>query len=184
MRVIAGSAGRTTLAAPKGLNTRPTSDMAKENLFNILAPYIKDASVLDLFCGSGAIAIEALSRGAKFAVLADNAKMTVLAAKQNLDKTRLTEKAEVLFMPVQKACKHLSGQQFDIIFLDPPYETDFIHFTLEQIAQHNLLTKEGIIIAETDVKFSDTQNCPPEFLHTDTRIYGRTCFLFYRGYKA
>jgi len=183
LRVVAGLAGRTTLVAPKGLNTRPTSDMAKENLFNILAPYIKDASVLDLFCGSGAIAIEALSRGAKAAILVDSAKTAVLAAKQNLEKTKLTEKAEVLLMPVQKACKYLSGQKFDIIFLDPPYETDLITFTLEQIAQHNLLAEEGIIIAETDVKFSATQNWPPEFVHTDTRLYGRACFLFYKGVK-
>jgi len=180
LRVVAGTAGRTTLVAPKGLNTRPTSDMAKENLFNILAPYIKGATVLDLFCGSGAIAIEALSRGAEFAVLADSAKAAILSARQNLEKTKLSHKAELLFMPVERACKNLAGQSFDLIFLDPPYETSLVVQTLEQIKQHNLLANEGIIVAETDVQFKNAIEHPQEFDLIDTRIYGRTCFLFYK----
>ena len=176
MRIIAGTAGRTALIAPKGLDTRPTSDMAKESLFNILAGEICGARFLDLFSGSGAIGLEALSRGAEEAVFVENAAPAIAALLQNMDKTRLT--GEVMKMPISKAIDSLSaaGRQFDIIFMDPPYDTNLLQQTLGKLADANILAKDGILVAETDSKQCPT---PEVFELTDKRIYGRCCFLFY-----
>ena len=180
MRVVAGVAGRTKLVAPKGMDTRPTSDMAKENLFNILAPHVRGARFLDLFCGSGAIGIEALSRGADEAVFVENAKPAIDATQQNLEKTKL--KADVLAFPVQRAIDLLESEKrcFDIIFLDPPYETDLLIQTLKHLSKTHLLAANGLLIAETDSNFGDIVGVPREFALVDKRNYGRTCFLFYR----
>ncbi|MCL1787626.1 MAG: 16S rRNA (guanine(966)-N(2))-methyltransferase RsmD [Defluviitaleaceae bacterium] len=184
MRIIAGSAKRTHLVAPKGLDTRPTADMAKESLFNIIAADISGTRFLDLYCGSGAIGLEALSRGAKEAVFVDSGKPAVAATTQNLEKTRLTQRGQVLDMPVAKAISMLdsSGQVFDIIFLDPPYDTGLLPQTLTQLAATNLLHPASIIIAETDAKIYEANPfaTPSALELTDTRLYGRTCFLFYR----
>lgn len=188
MRIIAGTARRVGLVAPKGLDTRPTADMAKENLFNIIAADIRGARFLDLFCGSGAIGLEALSRGAEAAVLVDSAKPAIAATKQNLEKSRLTQQAEVLEMPVTKAIDTLDmGKRvFDIIFLDPPYDTALLSQTLAQLAATGLLSETGVIIAETDAKLYEKANemnqanVPKALVLTDMRVYGRTCFLFYR----
>jgi len=153
--------------------------MAKEGLFNILSEEIRGARFLDLFCGSGAIGLEAISRGAKEAVFVDNATPAISALSQNLEKTKLASSAEVLRMPVAKAidCLAASGRQFDIIFLDPPYGTNLLQETLDKLADANILAKCGIIIAETDSKLHTT---PLQMEVTDTRIYGRNCFMFIR----
>ena len=173
MRIIAGTARRTALAAPKGLDTRPTSDMAKEGLFNILTGDIRDTRFLDLFSGSGAVGLEALSRGAKEAVFVENAAPAIAALMQNMEKTRLT--GEVLKMSVAKAIDALHGRQFDIIFMDPPYDTNLLTRTLDKLANANILAESGIIVAETDSK---PPAVPDVFEVTDTRTYGRCCFMF------
>jgi len=184
MRVVAGSARRVNLAAPKGLNTRPTSDMAKEGLFNILSAQIRGKRFLDLFCGSGAIGIEALSRGAKEAVFVENAKPAIAATLQNFIKTKLAEPKQLLQMPVAQAIATLdaSGNSFDIIFMDPPYDTSLLTQTLNQLAQTKLLSDNGIIVAETDKEIYEANPVaiPVKLELTSTRVYGRTCFLFYR----
>ena len=183
MRVISGSARRVSLVTPEGLSTRPTADMAKESLFNIISAEIRGVRFLDLFCGSGAIGLEALSRGAKEAVFVENSKPAIAATLQNLEKTRLLQHAQLLEMPVEKAIDKLdtSGHLFDIIFLDPPYDTNLLIQTLNHLANTHLLCKTGIIIAETDAQIHKASPIPTPsaFELTDTRIYGRTCFLFY-----
>lgn len=176
MRVISGTARRTTLETPVGQHTRPTSDMAKEGLFNILAAEIPCANFLDLFSGSGAIGIEALSRGAKHAVFVDNSKTAIAATKINLTKTGLCEQALVIEATASQAIDRLTtaGELFDIIFLDPPYDTILLSQTLPKLA--NILVKSGIIVAETDGDFGKT---PDGLVLTDTRRYGRTSFLFF-----
>jgi 16S rRNA (guanine966-N2)-methyltransferase len=185
LRVIAGAARRVQLVAPAGTNTRPTADRAKESLFNILGGEVRGAKFLDIFCGSGAVGLEALSRGASEAVFIENNSQAIKAVKENITKTKLS-KAEILEMSAENAIKLLSAQnrKFDIIFLDPPYASDFLHQTLHIIQQSNILAQNGQIIAETET----TQNTTPEAeitltntVLTDTRIYGRTCFLFYRA---
>jgi len=170
------------LVAPKGLNTRPTPDMAKEGLFNIISEHVPGAVVLDLFCGSGAIGLEALSRGGLAAVFVDSSRHAIEALAQNIEKTKLVQFCTVMQISMAKAIHKLSidGHRFDIIFLDPPYETDLLRQTLESLAATDLLADNGLIIAETDSKFGESVPEVKAFTLTDTRCYGRTCFLFYR----
>jgi len=173
LRVIAGAARRIMLVAPAGLNTRPTADRAKESLFNILGIKVNGARFLDVFCGSGAIGIEALSRGAKAAVFVDSSPSALKAVKENLAKTKLTH-AEILEMTAEKAITRLAAEdrQFDIIFLDPPYDSNCLSQTLNHLGQAKILAENGIIIAETE---SEIDNVNP----FDIRVYGRTKFYFF-----
>ena len=179
MRIVAGTARRAVLVAPAGQNTRPTSDMAREGLFNILSASIAGARFLDLFCGSGAVGLEALSRGASEAVLVDQHKSAIAATLQNLKKTGLAG-AEVMEATAQKAIAKLAsaGRTFNFIFLDPPYDTHLLEQTLQQISHVSLLEYSGMIIAETDSKLA-VPATPPGFTLVDSRKYGRTSFLLY-----
>ena len=179
MRVIAGTARRTNLVAPKGQATRPTADRIKENFFNIAASYIKDARVLDLFSGSGAIGIEALSRGASAAVFCDTSKEAIQAIQTNISRCRFTEKATVLPMSANEAISRLEreGRQFDLIYLDPPYAGEILNETLATLAKSKLHVLESIVIAEHD---ADTPPTVPEgFTIYDSRKYGNTGLTFY-----
>lgn len=190
MRVIAGTARRTPLVAPEGMNTRPTADRAKEALFSMLVADIVGARFLDLFCGSGAMGIEALSRGAAHVVFVEKAKPALAALRKNLasaasaDPT-ITARAEVMAMDANGAVQWLhprvwdTEHAFDIVFLDPPYEGNFLETMLGHLG-HCPVTKEGgrgRIIAETDAK-----RALPEWAHIikEIRDYGRTRFLFWR----
>lgn len=173
MRVIAGAARRTLLTTPAGGETRPTADRAKEGLFNILSGEIQGARFLDMFCGSGAVGIEALSRGAEKAVFVDNSPVAIKSTRENLAKTKLSDRAEILDISAQKAVAYLKNRSFDVIFLDPPYATEFSGILEDAFA---LLDSGGVIIAETDAKTTP----PFENLLTETRVYGRTKFSFYR----
>ena len=152
MRVISGTARGKKLMSLEGLETRPTLDRVKEALFNIIQFDVKEANILDLFSGSGALAIEALSRGAKTGTLCDFSKKAIEIINRNLDATRLKEKAEIINKDYLEALKVLKdkSKKFDIIFLDPPYKTDYIINSIDKIIEYDLLAKEGIIIAETD----------------------------------
>src|SRR4051812_28330570 len=121
MRVIAGIYGGRTLKAPPGDNTRPTSDRVREALFSILGAQIQDARALDLFAGSGALGIEALSRGAASAIFVDNATQAVKAIEANL--AALEAQARVRQTDVLRFLAHARelGSQYDLVFLDPPY---------------------------------------------------------------
>ena len=177
MRVIAGTARRMPLIAPKGQHTRPTSDRVKENLFNIIASDIRDARFLDLFSGSGAIGIEALSRGAREVVFADTSKDAINAIKSNLDRAKLT--ARVLSMCVLAAIPFLEqeGMVFDIIFLDPPYGASLLDQALCKLGNGVLLPADGIVIAECHIDEPKPEAGP--LVLQDTREYGNTRLMFY-----
>jgi 16S rRNA (guanine966-N2)-methyltransferase len=121
VRVVAGRFGGRSLVAPRGLETRPTSDRVREALFSVLGSDVVDARVLDLFAGSGALAIEALSRGASSAVLVDVSAAAVAAVRRNL--AALGAEAEVVRMPALRYLERAraGGRQYDLVFLDPPY---------------------------------------------------------------
>lgn len=150
MRVIAGKARRLQLKAPEGFETRPTSDKHKETLFNILNPYLADADFLDLFAGSGAIGIEALSRGAKYAAFVEDSRAALDCIRANLRNTRLEDQAEVYAMGVLEAIRALeiNGKVFDVIFMDPPYnlmlECDILH----ALQHSNIIYCDTVIIVE------------------------------------
>lgn len=149
MRVIAGSAKRTQLRTVDGLSTRPTTDRIKETLFNMIAPYLCDCSFLDLFAGSGAIGIEALSRGAREAVFVENDQKAMACVKENLKKTHLEAKAMTMSMDVMTALGKLEGErQFDCIFMDPPYGKAWEKKVLSYLAGSELIAPGGMVIVE------------------------------------
>ncbi len=152
MRVISGRCRGTHLEAPEGMNTRPTTDRIKETLFNMIAFDIPECEFLDLFSGSGAMAIEALSRGGKRAVLVEKDTKALACIEQNLEKTRLKAEAKVVACVVFEAFKRLEGEQFDIFFMDPPYALENIQTVLEILAKKKFLKEDGYIILERSTK--------------------------------
>ncbi|MFZ3170517.1 MAG: 16S rRNA (guanine(966)-N(2))-methyltransferase RsmD [Carboxydocellales bacterium] len=156
MRVITGSARGRKLKTPKGLITRPTTDRVKEALFNILGNRVLGAKVLDLFAGSGALAIEALSRGAEGAVLVEVSPQAILAIQDNLTVTKLSPRVELIRQDVYQVLANLGSktESFDLIFLDPPYHQGHGPKVLELIARHKLLTKFGLVVIEASKKES------------------------------
>ena len=157
MRVIAGSARRLLLETPEGLDTRPTTDRIKETLFNILQPQLPGCRFLDLFAGSGGIGIEALSRGAAYAVFVDNGREAVRCIKANLAHTRLSDRAQVIAADVQAAISRLAsaGETFDIIHLDAPYGSADAVSALKSIADRGLAKDgESLVILEAAIDYS------------------------------
>ncbi|PHV71814.1 16S rRNA (guanine(966)-N(2))-methyltransferase RsmD [Sporanaerobium hydrogeniformans] len=150
MRVISGKCRGTHLVCPEGLETRPTTDRIKETLFNIIAFDLPGCRFLDLFSGSGGIGIESLSRSAEKAVFVEKDKKALACIKQNLERTRLGNKAIVYSCDVIEALKNLKeqGEQFDIIFMDPPYAIGIIDQILEKIVACDLIAENGYIILE------------------------------------
>ena len=155
MRVIAGKARASKLISPQGLETRPTSDRIKETLFNIIGHNLYELSFLDIFSGSGAIGIEALSRGAKEATFIEASKAACQVIKQNVEKTRFQDQSVILNLPADKALHKLKAQnkQYDLIFMDPPYHEDFINDTLQLIIDMQLLKADGYIIVERPTSY-------------------------------
>lgn len=157
MRVIAGKARRIQLKTIEGMETRPTTDRIKETLFNMITHGLCDSSFLDLFAGSGAIGIEALSRGASEAVFVENNAKSVMCIRDNLKSTKLSEQAEVLQSDVLSALNRLEGRKkFDYVFMDPPYNQLLEKQVLTHLASGNLLNEGGLIIVEAslDTDFS------------------------------
>lgn len=152
MRVIAGSAKRLRLKTVEGMDTRPTTDRIKETLFNMITHGIADATFLDLFAGSGAIGIEALSRGAKSAVFVEQSKKAAQCVKENLKFTKLADRAEVLETDVFTALRRLEGRKFDYIFMDPPYNQLLERRVIEHLSELELLSEDGIIIVEASLE--------------------------------
>ena len=180
MRVISGKCRGTHLAAPEGMETRPTTDRIKETLFNMIAFDIPGCTFLDLFSGSGAIAIESLSRGAASAVLVERGAAALKVIHQNLEKTHLTNDARVLNMEVNAALSKLKMQneQFDIIFMDPPYAMENIMGVLKEIENNGLLKEDGYIILE---RGSNTiVNLPQNLVLWKEKNYKTTILTFIR----
>ena len=147
MRVITGRARGAKLRTLDGLSTRPTSDRVKEAMFNIIQFDIEGRRVLDLFAGSGQLAIEALSRGASYAVLVDQNVEAVKVVKENLKKVKFDQKATVLradYLQYLSSCR----ERFDLILLDPPYGENYLEKALERISEIDILNDGGIIVCE------------------------------------
>lgn len=185
MRIISGKARGTKLYTLDGTATRPTLDRVKESLFNIIQNDIEDSTVLDLFSGSGAIGLEFLSRGAKRAVLCDNSKDAIKIIKQNVQKTHFEEIVEIYNMEFTKLVERLQNQKFDIIYIDPPYATDFIKISLEKIIEYKLVNENTKIIVETDDEtriLNQIEKMDVEI--TDKRKYGRATIIFLKYRKT
>ena len=180
MKVISGIyKGRNILGYDLD-GTRPTMDRVKESLFAMIQDYIKDAVILDLFSGSGNLGIEALSNGAKEAYLVDYNRKAYSTIKTNIDNLGISN-SNVLNMDYKEALTNLSGidKKFDVIFLDPPYKTNFAEESVKIIEENNLLNEDGIIILETDDKEKVIKNLYTEKLEIkDLKKYGRVYLLF------
>lgn len=182
MRVITGIARGRRLKALKGMETRPTLDRTKESLFNIIGPRVIEAKFLDLYAGTGAIGIEAISRGAHEVVFVEINPRAVKIINENLDLTGLSEKAQVICQDSEKAISQLSNRnmRFDIVFLDPPYLKDLIDKSLRSIDAHGLLSISGLIITES----SKADHLPEEVGHLRRfrdEKYGDTILSFYQN---
>ena len=180
MRVISGTAKGTVLYSLEGDATRPTLDRVKEALFNIIQTKIPEAEILDLFSGSGALGIEALSRGAKKAVLCDKSKKAMYIINQNLEKTHLKGQALLIQEDYKIALNSLKERfQFDIIFLDPPYAKDFAKIAVEKIIEFELLKQDGLMIIETDEEERMLEQIKDlNVIVKDIRKYGRVHIIF------
>ena len=178
MRVITGKARGVQLKTPEGLQTRPTADRVKEALFSIINFDIPGAAVLDLFGGTGQLGIEALSRGAKSATFVDAGDAACRLIKENLRRAKLEGEGKVIrsdYMDYLKRCR----EEYDIIFLDPPYAEVFLENSLKRIAEIDILRSGGIIVAERPLG----KDLPWEFegfTRSKDYKYGKTLLTIYR----
>ncbi len=180
MRIISGTAKGTKLYTLEGLETRPTLDRVKESLFNIIHNEIEESTVLDLFSGSGAIGLEFASRGAKKVYLCDKSKDACKIIEKNIEKTHLENKVTLLCSDFIKAINQMREEKIDIIYLDPPYKTDFIKIAIEELIKNEIITKDTLIIIETDEKERVIKQIEKtnEIELTDQRKYGRANIIF------
>lgn len=149
MKIISGKYKGRNLDGHNLDGTRPTMERVKESLFAIIQNHLDNAIVLDLFSGSGNLGIEALSEGASFAYLVDFNKKAADTIKRNLNTIGIKE-AEVINLDYKKALNYLKDKKMDLIFLDPPYKTDFIEQSIKLIDEYNMLNDDGLIICEND----------------------------------
>lgn len=183
MRVISGKSRGKKLVSLEGDNTRPTLDRVKEALFNIIQFKVQDAVVLDLFAGTGALGIEALSRGAKEAIFCDKVPDAIKIIKQNVSNTNNLDKATIINKDYKDVLENISKQnkKIDIVFLDPPYKTNLAIDSLQKIIMSNLLTEDGIIIIETDDISREQEVLKIEKAEIfDKRKYGSVWLIFIR----
>jgi len=177
MRVIAGTARGMKLKAPKGMQVRPTADRVKEALFSILGPRIPGAYFIDLYAGSGAIGIEALSRGAKYCIFVENKRTNIALIKENITKTGLAGKTMVICADALKTIKSLALENIkaDLLFMDPPYDLIDIGAIVDSALELNIVSDSGLIVAEH--AFSNRQ-WADKFISTRQKKYGDTCLSF------
>lgn len=186
MRIISGEARGRTLFAPPGDQTRPTSDKIRGSLFNILNGYVADAEVLDLFGGTGALSLEALSRGAARAVVADTSRQAIDVIRRNAAnvlKDEMEERILILKTDYRTAISGLGGRRFDLVFLDPPYR--MLEAYADAISRLNgigALGEDAIIVCERRQNVAIA--VPDAFEIYDTRNYGETSIDFVRRRSA
>ncbi|HBV99504.1 MAG: methyltransferase [Peptococcaceae bacterium BICA1-7] len=181
MRIIAGTAKKRLLKVPSGWTGRPTADRVKESLFNILGDIIIGCSILDLFAGTGNIGIEALSRGADRAVFVEKDSRAADAIIKNLKATGFENISKVIMKNVYRALAELrdKGDSFDIVFLDPPYGMGFEVPVMMSLAELQVVSGGGLIIAES----SKREVLPPDverFKLFRQERYGDTMLSFYK----
>lgn len=150
MRIISGTYGGRPLKALAGTNTRPTSDRLKETIFNIIGPYFKGGNVLDLYAGSGALGIEAVSRGMDSAVLVDTNPAAIKIITENIKITKEAFKFETLKAQAHYALATLASrnEKFKLIFLDPPYEKETVEEDIQLLVEKDLLDEVALIVCE------------------------------------
>jgi 16S rRNA (guanine966-N2)-methyltransferase len=176
MKITGGEARGRIVPSPAGRKVRPTSSKMRQALFNILNTRIDNADFLDVFAGSGLMGIEALSRGAAHLIAVDEDR--VLASNIQAVARSMGYDAKVITGDFRRVIPNMGGQEFDIIFADPPYGTDFGSLTVALVEEHQLLNDGGILVVEHSVR-----NCPecvgPVLKRADYRRYGESAFSFF-----
>ena len=184
MHIIAGERRGAQLFAPKGMDTRPTQAKVKESLFNIIQAYVPEAHVLDLFAGSGNLALEALSRGAQSAVMVDMDREAAACIRRNVDKLRYAEQTQLFKCDWKQAVTQMklaNIKPFDLVFLDPPYRMLELNEMCAALADAGLLAEECMMVLEhrtgafgyPDERFEEWK----ERTYADTQIH----FYLYNG---
>lgn len=181
MRIIGGEYRGKKLAFPKSADIRPTQDRVREALFNVIAPYIRDARVLDLFAGSGSLGIEGISRGAKDVTFVDNDPRCTGIISKNVKDVDIEGKSRILRMDALRAINLLAheGEPFDIVFLDPPYYHDFPKKILIKLGQCDILAQNNIIVVEHSKKDKIPVKIESIIPYNQKR-YGNTMLTFCR----
>jgi 16S rRNA (guanine966-N2)-methyltransferase len=176
MRIIAGTAKGRTLSTPKNAKTiRPTSDRVRESIFNVLGQWCEGEVVLDLFSGTGALGLEAISRGATRAVLVDQSREGAELSKKNADALGFAAQVEVLALPAAKAIAALGkkGEKFTLVFMDPPYAQRAIEDVLEALSAAAVLAPQARIVAEHGKKEDVAEQVGP-LARQFHRVFGDT----------
>jgi len=182
MRVISGKAKGLKLIPPNDMKVRPTTDRIKEAILSAIQTDIYESTVLDLFAGTGGLGIEALSRGASKVYFVDNSKESIKLINDNLNKTKLFEDAEVLFMDATLAISKLAreGVTLDIIFLDPPYGKAMIEHIIIELVDNNLVNSNTIIIAEHEIELTLSEKIKSFYKYKEKK-YGNIIISFFRS---
>lgn len=180
MRVVAGIYRGRKLERIEGMDIRPTSDMVKESLFNILGGEVINSNFLDLFGGTGSIGIEAVSRGAEHVVFIDSSIKSIKVLRKNLENLGIKNNVEVYNADYLTAINKLyqNSRRFDIIFLDPPYGTGIAQKALERINEKPILSGDGVIIVEHDARDAMPVSLGSIKMYREKR-YGNTKLSFY-----
>lgn len=179
MRIIAGRRKGLIIKSIDGETTRPTRDMVKEALFSILAMRLEDSTFLDLFAGSGAIGIEAISRGAKVAYFFDTNPECIKIINENINKAGFKDEAHIFNLDYKIALNKVRGVKFDIIFIDPPYNKGLGIDAISKISEADMLSNDGVIILETDTE----EEVPDEigiFEKYNIKKYGRNILNLFK----
>ncbi|MDY7232957.1 16S rRNA (guanine(966)-N(2))-methyltransferase RsmD [Hyalangium rubrum] len=183
MRIVAGSAKGRAIQGPKptSKHIRPTADRVRETLFNVLGQFLEGQAVLDLYAGTGALGLEALSRGAGRAVLVDSDREALALCRQNTDTLGFTSQVEILAQPVARAVEALGkrGERFELVFADPPYAARVVESVLELVVRAGLLAPGGMLIIEHD-KREPAPDSHEGMSREDQRRFGDTLMSFYR----
>ncbi len=178
MKITGGQACGRPIAVPTIHGVRPTGSKMRQALFNILGRKVHDAEFLDLFAGSGLIGFEALSRGARSLTCVEKNMVCMRCLEINAQRLGFQNKIKMIRNDFRKAIANLSGQQFDIIFADPPYKSDFAYLVAELVAENNLLKNEGILVVEHQIHPGlDPQNSKLSLI--ECRPYSQSAFSFF-----
>jgi len=182
MRIISGDFKGRKLTAPKGRGVRPTLEVVREAIFDILGPSVEGARVLDLFAGSGALGLEALSRGAARVTFCDSGQRPLAAVRENLRCLGIgKERFSVLRMPARKAMGMLEKRSavFDVVFVDPPYETILYEETLMALSLSDLTVEGGLVVVEHSKRIG-VSSVYGNLVLDRRRKYGETCVAWFR----
>lgn len=180
MRIIGGVFGSRRISGPEGRDTRPTLDRVREAVFSTLTGYVEGAHVLDLFAGSGAYALEALSRGAEDCVVNDPSPKALMAIRKNVASLQVEDRVSVFSLPYEQALSVLRkpADRFSLVFLDPPYHKGMIPAALSLIHKYDLCSEDALFVCETQT--DEELPLPDGYVFWKNRDYGTVRITYLR----